>query len=258
VPDADDTAGALLALYHLQAASGGANGRLSEAIDHGVAWLLGVQNRDGGIPTFCRGWGTLPFDRSTPEITAHALRSWTMWWKALSQPKQFQAAKAVRRGLGFLSRSQRPDGSWVPLWFGNERAPGQENPTYGTAQVLAALDEIRPAGFSLSADEEQAGRHWLLRAQHSTGGWGGAEGLEPTVEETALALAALAGGTGFEEAINRGTRWLLETLAGGRPAAAPIGLYFAQLWYYERLYPLIWSVDALGRLRRSLDAQADV
>ena len=29
---------------------------------------------------------------------------------------------------------------------------------------------------------------------------------------------------------------------------APIGLYFAKLWYFERLYPLIFSLDALGRL----------
>jgi len=28
-------------------------------------WLLGLQNSDGGVPTFCRGWGKLPFDRST-------------------------------------------------------------------------------------------------------------------------------------------------------------------------------------------------
>ena len=32
----------------------------------GVCWLLNLQNRDGGWPTFCRGWGVLPFDRSDP------------------------------------------------------------------------------------------------------------------------------------------------------------------------------------------------
>src|SRR5262249_16997926 len=30
----------------------------------GLWWLLRLQNRDGGWPTFCRGWGALPFDRS--------------------------------------------------------------------------------------------------------------------------------------------------------------------------------------------------
>lgn len=28
---------------------------------------------------------------------------------------------------------------------------------------------------------------------------------------------------------------------------APIGFYFAKLWYYERLYPLIFTVGALGK-----------
>ena len=29
----------------------------------------------------------------------------------------------------------------------------------------------------------------------------------------------------------------------------PIGFYFAKLWYHERLYPVIFSVAALNRLR---------
>src|SRR5262249_31093968 len=59
VPDADDTPGALIALHHL--ASNDAPVR--EAAAAGIRWLLDLQNRDGGIPTFCRGWGALPFDR---------------------------------------------------------------------------------------------------------------------------------------------------------------------------------------------------
>ena len=37
-------------------------------------WLIHLQNRDGGWPTFCRGWGALPFDRSGCDLTAHVLR----------------------------------------------------------------------------------------------------------------------------------------------------------------------------------------
>src|SRR5207302_3294573 len=66
VPDADDTAGALLALRSL-----GASGETSASAQAGVLWLLRLQNTDGGIPTFCRGWGTLPFDRSSADLTAH-------------------------------------------------------------------------------------------------------------------------------------------------------------------------------------------
>src|SRR5690606_25599498 len=46
-----------------------------DAVRRGVTWLLDLQNRDGGWPTFCRGWGKLPFDRSSPDITAHCMRA---------------------------------------------------------------------------------------------------------------------------------------------------------------------------------------
>ncbi|MEZ6066585.1 MAG: prenyltransferase/squalene oxidase repeat-containing protein [Planctomycetaceae bacterium] len=84
VPDADDTPGAMLAVLELvkgvdspsQTASGiggddnDVRQRVDAAVEGATKWLLGLQNRDGGFPTFCRGWGTLPFDRSSPDITA--------------------------------------------------------------------------------------------------------------------------------------------------------------------------------------------
>jgi hypothetical protein len=35
--------------------------------------------------------------------------------------------------------------------------------------------------------------------------------------------------------------------AGDWREPAPIGFYFAKLWYYERLYPMIFTVGALGK-----------
>src|SRR5262245_32181985 len=127
VPDADDTSGALIALRHL--VSGGEAGpRELAAATAGARWLLGLQNRDGGIPTFCRGWGTLPFDRSTPEITAHALRAWSAWHSDFDGRLQRELLGASARAVRYLADSQQRDGSWVPLWFGNEHAPGENNP----------------------------------------------------------------------------------------------------------------------------------
>ncbi len=239
VPDADDTAGALLALQVLRPAG------WREAARRGVRWLLGLQNADGGWPTFCRGWGKLPFDRSAPDLTAHALRALTACAEAVHSRS---TGKALKAGLGFLRRTQRPDGSWVPLWFGNQRAREHENPVYGTTRVLECYADLGRAGNPPAS----AGVRFLLGAQNWDGGWGGAPGLAGSLEETALALGALARmpwTAEVRQSCRAGGRWLAgRILAGGLEHPAPIGLYFARLWYSERLYPAIWSVGALGRL----------
>ena len=45
-----------------------------------------------------------------------------------------------------------PDGSWAPLWFGNERVPDEANRTYGTARTLLALRELKNRGFSVAVE----------------------------------------------------------------------------------------------------------
>jgi squalene-hopene/tetraprenyl-beta-curcumene cyclase len=252
VPDADDTAGALLALWELRgkddAAGVDARARCDGAAVAGVRWLLDVQNRDGGIPTFCRGWGTLPFDRSTPELTAHALRAWRAWKGVVALPR---VRVAMDRALGFLADSQRSDGAWVPLWFGNENAPRDENPVYGTSMVLQALEN---GGRELAMVSRA--RQFLLGCQNADGGWGGDGGVGSTIEETALAVEALAAGGDAvgRNAARRGVEWLLGAMeAGGLDQPSPIGLYFASLWYFERLYPVIFSVSALGVWARNGD-----
>ena len=239
VPDADDTAGALLALHALQDADPTTDPALRQAVAAGVRWLLGLQNRDGGVPTFCRGWGTLPFDRSTPEITAHALRAWTVWLPELAREQQTKVRAATHRALAYLARSQRQDGAWVPLWFGHEDASAQENTVYGTAQVLIALDEIRGAGPALGHVAETRARSWLLQAQHPAGGWGGAPAVPSSVEATALVLSALLNNRGAEAAAHRGAdRALGHLLQAPPPAPTPRGLHFAQPGDFLGVHPL--------------------
>ena len=82
--------------------------------------------------------------------------------------------------------------------------------------------------------------------------------MPASIEETALATDALAKLLTVEpsapepeamrRAVARGAGWLIErTNAGRHTPAAPIGLYFAKLWYSERLYPLIFTASALAR-----------
>jgi squalene-hopene/tetraprenyl-beta-curcumene cyclase len=241
MPDADDTCGVLLALRRL----GPIDARVTQAASRGIGWLLDIQNLDGGIPTFSKGWGRLPFDRSCPDITAHALRSFWEWRTDVSPALRARIDRGLARGLVYLSRSQHADGYWVPLWFGNQAAPEEENRTYGTAQVAISLAVLADAGIPSAHRLAESGRRWLLSAQNGDGGWGGAPGVASSIEETSVSLRALAGSS-HADAAERGRQWLIRAAGEAPLPAAPIGLYFARLWYSERLYPLLFAVHALS------------
>lgn len=255
VPDADDTSGALLALHALD--DGAEATRRAAAA--GVEWLLDLQNADGGIPTFCRGWGKLPFDRSSADITAHALRAWDVWQAQLPVAVQPRVERATQRALRYLQTEQRPDGSWAPLWFGNQHLAEETNCVYGTSRVLLALSALQAQNILPARDVVNAerGRRWLLEIQNADGGWGGGANTPSSIEETALALEALAtaldNSAVIDAAIARGISALDQlTRQGAEFPASPIGFYFAKLWYFERLYPAVFTVAALARVRSRL------
>jgi len=251
VPDADDTAGALLALHQLR---NDGNEDLT-AVSQGLNWLLNLQNRDGGIPTFCKGWGKLPFDQSCPDITAHALRAWAVWRDEMDGPMQDKLEKAIASGTGYLTRIQKPDGSWLPLWFGNQWANDERNPTYGTTQVLLALSHASVKNEPVVGVLLDKGIKWIIENQNSDGGWGSNAGLESTIEETSLAVASLAM-TEQYDSLQKGVDWLIANCKNKETLpAAPIGLYFASLWYDEKLYPHIFAVQALNLAIETLAAR---
>jgi squalene-hopene/tetraprenyl-beta-curcumene cyclase len=262
VPDADDTSGAVLALSHL----GREDTRVQSAAFKGIEWLIRLQNADGGLPTFCRGWGALPFDRSSADITAHGIQAWLAWLNDVSPTLQRGMQNAIRASVQYLARAQRFNGAWAPLWFGNEHAPDEQNLTYGTARVLAALAGLAGANRSpwfepyferLLQRMLSRSVKWLIDAQQQSGGWSGADSGPVSIEESALALIALARALpqSAEQAkvalaLSKGTAWLLEQVkSGGWKRPSPIGFYFARLWYYDRLYPMIFTTGALAAVK---------
>ena len=234
----------------------------------GLRWLLDLQNADGGWPTFCRGWGSMPFDRSGSDLTAHALRALVAWRTAVVQDDDLsqlareeldtRIGKAIESGLRYLAAAQHPQGFWVPLWFGNQYRVEKDNPVYGTAKVLLALRDLGRLDGSAAA----SGLDWLASVQHAEGSWGGGEcdlekpDRQASVEETALAVEALLGcgrAQSHEKAALKGLTWLIDTVEANRhQESSPIVFYFAKLWYYERLYLLIMTVSALGQATRRL------
>jgi squalene-hopene/tetraprenyl-beta-curcumene cyclase len=256
VPDVDDTSGALLALAACRAdADDARRKRIDSAALAGLRWLVDLQNRDGGWPTFCRGWGTLPFDRSGADLTAHALRALYGWRNLMAGQMVIARGidRSIQRGLTYLYRHQRPDGSWVPLWFGNQDHPDEENPIYGTARVLLAYRDVG----QLDSFTARRGLDYLARVQNQDGGWGGDAGSirQSSVEETALACEALGAADSqdlsLQNKVHQGLKWLIRAVDENRhKRPSPIGFYFARLWYYEQLYPLTFAVSALGQAAR--------
>ena len=136
-------------------------------------------------------------------------------------------AVAAARAVQFLAATQRPDGTWIPLWFGNEHAPDEDNPAYGTGRVLLGLHSPLVHGESRAAECRRLAVSWILEAQNADGGWGGSRGVTSSIEETGVVLAALGRSVAdgdapqISNAVARGARWLIDADAARRRRPRP-------------------------------------
>ncbi|MDP2890346.1 MAG: prenyltransferase/squalene oxidase repeat-containing protein [Bacteroidota bacterium] len=259
VPDGDDTPGTILALIAL-------NQENPELIQNsglaGLKWLNQLQNNDGGFPTFSRGWGKLPFDQSCSDLTGHAILAMAktahIFVDSISKKQISGIKKSFVKAIIYLERHQDKTGFWLPLWFGNQHTADHTNPVYGTARVTAYLNETLNTQFGkeyaiilkLMIDR---GCGYLVSVQNWDGSWGGAKDIKGSIEETSLAVTALAR-NGFQEECSSGMNWLAEKTESDGLVAAPIGLYFASLWYDEEMYPLTAYLECLSTYHRCLKA----
>ncbi len=225
-PDCDDTAEVLTALA---GASGrAAGGREEPAVERGVAWLLGMQNDDGGWGAFDRGCDKqvlthVPFadhnallDPSTADVTGRVVDS-------LLRSGLPPGAPELARAAAFLAGQQEADGSWYGRWGCNY--------VYGTWLALRALAGLFDAGGEPWRGMRRRAAAWILAHQNPDGGWGesprsyddpSVKGTGPsTAAQTAWALMGLfaagtagiggIGGIGGGEAVERGIDYLLRT-----------------------------------------------
>jgi squalene-hopene/tetraprenyl-beta-curcumene cyclase len=249
-PDTDDTAEVVLALRRVAPGSPGNQA----AIDRALAWLAGMQSKDGGWGAFDADntrnlVNKLPFcdfgaviDPPSADVTAHIVEAFAAEGRA--------AEPAARRGVIWLLRAQESDGSWFGRWGANY--------LYGTGAVVPALIA---AGVKPGKPPIRRAVVWLEQHQNPDGGWGedlrsyddqalGGRG-ESTASQTAWALLALlAAGERDSAATERGIRWLAQTQREDGSWDEPwfTGTGFPGDFYINyHLYRLAFPVSALGR-----------
>ena len=255
VPDGDDTSGtilALLALHHDRP------DQILSEISDGCDWLVRLQNRDGGFPTFSKGWGKLPFDQSCCDITGHALLALTKTYKVTTEGgRNIKRWKnSIEKATRFLELKQGSRGELLPLWFGNQHTTQHHNPVYGTARVVSYLNGAMQSGYT---DNRLKGRwnniilkgcQFLKSVQNADGSWGGDFDIPGTIEETALAINALSPHS-YSAECDRAVQWFESKHDLLEFTPAPIGLYFASLWYSEELYPITAFIEAMNLISRT-------
>jgi squalene-hopene/tetraprenyl-beta-curcumene cyclase len=249
-PDVDDTAAIITGLLKHDPTSA-----TSDVVQRAVAWMVSMQNDDGGWAAFDKNNDTvflndLPFsdmaslsDPSTPDIVGRVLEALGL----LDDPR----LRAVcARGLAYLRRTQEPEGSWFGRWGVNY--------VYGTSNVLCALSRQRVPAVDPMPARAIA---WLRSAQNADGGWG--ECLESyrnralmgkgrsTASQTAWALMGLlAYVPGDDPAVERGIAWLVatQTATGSWDEPEFTGTGFPNHFYLRyNLYRHYFPLMALGR-----------
>jgi squalene-hopene/tetraprenyl-beta-curcumene cyclase len=257
-PDVDDTAFVLMALRQVAYPE---PQRMKGAIRTGLAWLLGMQNHDGGWGAFdrnnnCQMLTQVPFadhnamiDPSTADVTARVLECLGRFGYDASHP-------AVARGLEFLRREQTPEGAWYGRWGVNY--------VYGTSGVLRSLEAVGVADGPLV----RRAVRWLVDVQNPDGGFGESclsyadaskKGRgESTPSQTAWGLIGLlAASPVTDPAVRRAVIYLIEQRnpQGSWDENATTGTGFPGVFYLRYdLYRQSFPVYALARYSRSAGA----
>jgi squalene-hopene/tetraprenyl-beta-curcumene cyclase len=247
-PDIDDTAEIVLALRQTAEPDDG-------AIDRAVAWIEGMQCRDGGWGAFdvdntqdlCR---RLPFcdfgeliDPPSADVTAHVVEMLATVGGD---------AGAIQDGVNWMLEAQETDGSWFGRWGANY--------VYGTGAVVPALIA---AGIPPGHPAIRRAVGWLESHQNPDGGWGedlrsyvddSWRGRGPsTASQTAWALLALLAAGERSSSTEDGVGFLVDSQQEDGSWDEPwfTGTGFPGYFYINyHLYRLVFPIMALGRYVR--------
>lgn len=159
-------------------------------ISKAEAYLLAIQNEDGGFPTFVRA------NPSEITMTAGALN-------ALA-PRSAEYTNVFERGLRYITTQQRFDGSFERSWSLSEaHAIFRSILAMRNCNVVHSPQLLESIGTA-----EAKALNYLYRAQNSDGGWGHQLGDSSDVISTSYTLIALSS-LGDTETLRRGADYLI-------------------------------------------------
>jgi cycloartenol synthase len=244
-------------------------------LEDAVNVLLTMQNEDGGWATYenNRGFGfyeqlnpsevfgDIMIDYSYVECSMASMTALAEFKKAFpNHARKQEICESLQRGRSFLKRIQRPDGSWYGSWaccF-----------TYGS---WFGIEGLVAAGEPISTSKAiQKACRFLLKHQHSNGGWGedftscydkeyakdgmkaygDGEGEGSGVVNTAWALLALAAAKCDDvEAVRRGVHYLMrrQLPCGDWPQEGISGVFNRACGITYTSYRNVFPIWALGR-----------
>lgn len=226
-----------------------------------LAWILAMQNDDGGWAAFDRTkdrplYDCVPFadhnaiqDPSCADITGRTL-------ECLGHHGFAVRDAAVRRAVAFLRNTQEPEGCWFGRWGVNY--------IYGTWQAICGLANV---GQDMAEPWIQQAAQWLRSVQKPDGSFGESpdsyedatlKGRGPsTASQTSWAAMTLLSICGpHDAAVVKAVRWLCDTQleSGTWDEKWFTGTGFPKVFYLRyHYYRLYFPIMCLGRWVRAAE-----
>ncbi len=127
----------------------------NNCLNKGIEYLFNMQNNDGGWPTFEKNNSR---DPSSPDYTSYVLQ-------ALAESGyDYNNSLAFQNAAKWLQQTQTENGTWLGSWFYGY--------TYGTSQVIIALNVIENKKSKEIDLNLKKSIDWFKAHQNSDGGWG--------------------------------------------------------------------------------------
>jgi len=236
----------------------------SDRLEYAIDFILSTQNKDGGWASYelqrsgswiewlnpAEVFGGIMVDYSYIECTSACVQA--LWnfssHNQFSNHRQKEIDLAIQRGIEFIKKNQRSDGSWYGSWaicF-----------TYGTWFAIEALTTV---GESTNSKIILKSVEFLLSKQNSDGGWGESylsciyksyvQHQQSQVVNTAWAVLSLMSAKADPIAIRKGIQFIInKQLSNGDWNQQAInGVFNGNCMISYTNYRNIFPIWALGR-----------